>query len=327
MNYPCLEITKTFTKLNLSPFGRMKLSLIPEGILYSVYKHFSNNDQPFPTFSKFFDHCLTQCKSAKIDMKSRWRRFFNVCKDLHINIEKELPTVIPSSPETIMPQRPKLTSFEIEQEFWKSELHKITPLGKHAMQKLGDPHSPFRNQMIDLHQHNLVAEIRLFNLYLEAYPQQHKPSPWTLLEKSISIPAQLTIYHHALQATALQVNALDWSTQCDQHGNSAPANDSLSLVNQFHSNDTVHQTERPIILNPKNSKIPFGNSSPRLPEPSTEAHHSISKSPSLCQSPNLSPIKQKSPSTLPPIGKNPIYPTSSNSSKMPPSVPSTTMIT
>lgn len=158
--YPSLD---AFTELRMTTFGKMKLSVIPEGVSMAVYNYFKSSPK-FPSYDEFFDYCVHQCETMKHDLKSRFERFHRACEKY--KIDPHGVTTFPEQPlKEIIPEE------DIEDEFWKIERHKLTPDGIAAMYANGEILNPYRKRMIGLgcYKHDI-----LFNLYIQAYPDSHK---------------------------------------------------------------------------------------------------------------------------------------------------------
>jgi len=156
-----------YKELNMTPFGKMKLSVIPEGVIYSTYNYFKTQTI-FPSYDKFFDSCLMHTREADIDMKPRWRRFYDVCKlkAIDSNSPPSLPSAFTDGPRVF-------SSEKIEEEFWRVEKYKLTPKGIKVMEKIGDPQNPYRTQMMEICDREIpdLTNKELFDLYLFAYPK------------------------------------------------------------------------------------------------------------------------------------------------------------
>lgn len=152
-----------YKELNMTSFGKMKLSVIPEGVIYSTYNYFKTQDR-FPSYDKFFDSCMMHAKTADIDMKPRWCRFYDACT---------LKAIDPKSPTSLtvpFVEEPRTFNIkEVEEEFWKVEKYKLTSAGSKVMEKIGDPQNPYRMQMMQ--SADSIEEPGLFKLYLLAYPK------------------------------------------------------------------------------------------------------------------------------------------------------------
>jgi len=180
-----------YKELNMTSFGKMKLSVIPEGVIYSTYNYFKTQAK-FPSYDKFFDSCIMHAKTADIDMKPRWCRFYDAC---------QLKAIDPKAPTSLtvpFVEEPRTFNIEkIEEEFWKVEKHKITPEGSKIMEKIGDPQNPYRMQMMQVA--DSIENAGLFKLYMLAYPITNpKINP---LAPSLKNPEEYKVYTQALQDT------------------------------------------------------------------------------------------------------------------------------
>ena len=147
-----------FTELNMTTFGKMKLSIIPEGVSMAVYNYFKTSPE-FPLYDKFFEYCLYQCENMKHDLKPRYDAFYKACEkySLNPNAETHFPKPIPKE--------------DTESEFWKIEKTKLTPDGIAAMYANGEIINPYRKKMLELGCHR---NEKLFTLYIQAYPTDHR---------------------------------------------------------------------------------------------------------------------------------------------------------
>lgn len=146
-----------FHELNMTTFGKMKLSVIPEGVSIAVYNYFKSCAE-FPPYDKFFEYCLYQCSSINYDLKSRYDAFYKLCKE-H-NLDANSPTHFPKkSPEE-----------NVELEFWKIEKTKLTPDGIAAMYANGEILNPYRKAMLNI---GAYKNEKLFTIYIQAYPNDH----------------------------------------------------------------------------------------------------------------------------------------------------------
>ena len=140
-------------RLHLTTFGKIKLSIFPEGVVLATYNYFKSNPK-FPPYEDFFDSCIHQCRIQKIDLKDRFAAFENLCKKHNLN---------KSSPTQHNITEPDV---DIETEFWKTECFKLTPNGIACIYQNRDVLNNYRNQMIDLSNKRYSD---LFKLYLD-YP-------------------------------------------------------------------------------------------------------------------------------------------------------------
>ena len=178
-----------YKELNMTSFGKMKLSVIPEGVIYSTYNYFKTQAK-FPPYDKFFDSCIMHAKTADIDMKPRWCRFYDAC---------QLKAIDPKSPTSLtvpFVEEPRTFNIkEVEEEFWKVEKYKLTPEGSKIMEKIGDPQNPYRMQMMQVAEH--LEQPGLFKLYMLAYPLTNpKINP---LAPSLKNPEAYEVYMQALR--------------------------------------------------------------------------------------------------------------------------------
>jgi hypothetical protein len=178
-----------YKELNMTSFGKMKLSVIPEGVIYSTYNYFKTQER-FPSYDKFFDSCIMHAKTADIDMKPRWCRFYDAC---------QLKAIDPKSPTSLavpFTEEPRTFNIkEVEEEFWRVEKYKLTSAGSKVMEKIGDPQNPYRVQMMQIAEH--LEEPGLFKLYLLAYPKTNpRINP---LEPSLKNLEDYEVYTSALQ--------------------------------------------------------------------------------------------------------------------------------
>jgi hypothetical protein len=153
--YPSLD---EFKELHMTTFGKMKLSVIPEGVSMAVYNYFKACSE-FPDYDKFFDYCIQQCQTIKHDLKPRYDAFYKACEKYSLD---------PNS-TTHFPKQPHKE--DIETEFWKIEKTKLTPDGIAAMYANGEIMNPFRKTMLNL---GCYKNEKLFTLYIQAYPKDHK---------------------------------------------------------------------------------------------------------------------------------------------------------
>jgi hypothetical protein len=158
--YPSLD---AITELHMTTFGKMKLSVIPEGVSMAVYNYFKSAAK-FPSYDEFFEYCIHQCETMKHDLKPRYDRFYKACEKYKID---------PNGITTFTNQKiePPTPSEDIEDEFWKIERHKLTPDGIAAMYANGEILNPYRQRMIEI---GCYKHDTLFNLYIQAYPDCHK---------------------------------------------------------------------------------------------------------------------------------------------------------
>jgi hypothetical protein len=160
--YPSLD---EFTELHMTTFGKMKLSVIPEGVSMAVYNYFKSSTK-FPSYEEFFEYCIHQCETTKHDLKPRYDRFYKACEKY--KIDPNGVTTLPN--QKIEPSEDK-ASLDIEDEFWKIERHKLTPDGIAGMYANGEILNPYRKRMICL---GCYKHDTLFNLYIQAYPDSKK---------------------------------------------------------------------------------------------------------------------------------------------------------
>ncbi len=206
-----------YTELSMTAFGKMKLSVIPEGVIYSTYNYFKMQDR-FPSYEKFFDSCIMHTKEADIDMKPRWHRFYDACKKHAIDTQS-----LPSLPTAFTQEQRILNTVQIEEEFWRVEKYKLTPKGKEVMEKIGDPHNPYRTQIMGIPD---ITNKGLFKLYMLAYP---KSNPSTNpMEPTFK---DMTAYASYLEALTSSQSPHQGSTDCkdqappDQKAKNPPALD------------------------------------------------------------------------------------------------------
>lgn len=146
-----------FKQLNMTTFGKMKLSIIPEGVSMAVYNYFQSSPE-FPSYDEFFEYCIHQCETMKHDLKPRYDAFYKACEKYGID-PKGVTHFI------------KVDTEDIEAEFWKIERTKLTPDGIAAMYFNGEILNPYRKRMLELGCH---SNEKLFTLYIQAYPTDHK---------------------------------------------------------------------------------------------------------------------------------------------------------
>ena len=148
--YPSLD---ALTKLSMTTFGKIKLSIIPEGVTHAVYNYFKSSEK-FPSYDDFFNSCVHQCKTQKLEIQSRFDAFYEFCKKHNLDHQ--------NTPTSYIPIIPEAQAIDIEAEFWKTEKFKLTPDGIACIYKNGDVLNPFKNKMIALTHHK---HPKLFALY------------------------------------------------------------------------------------------------------------------------------------------------------------------
>ena len=153
-----------YEELRMTPFGKMKLSVVPEGLIYSTYNYFKTQGR-IPSYDKFLDACLKNAELADIELKPRWRKFFEACTVKAIDTKGR--THFPPKPQGLPDKKPDRTPQEIEDDFWRIERYKINA-GKEPMRILGDPQNPYRLSMKELPERK---HEELFILYMNAYPK------------------------------------------------------------------------------------------------------------------------------------------------------------
>lgn len=146
-----------FKELHMTTFGKMKLSIIPEGVSMAVYNYFKSCEE-FPSYDKFFEYCIHQCETMKHDLKPRYEAFYKACEKYSID---------PNSVTHFV----KVDIEDTEAEFWKIEKTKLTPDGIAAMYANGEILNPYRKKMLELGCH---SNEKLFTIYIQAYPTDHK---------------------------------------------------------------------------------------------------------------------------------------------------------
>ncbi len=189
-----------YTELSMTPFGKMKLSVIPEGVIYSTYNYFKTQSK-FPLYEAFFDSCIQHTKTADIDMKPRWRKFYDACQLNAIDTKSS-----PSLAKTRTVDIPQFSPEEIEESFWRVEKYKVSPAGIAPMERLGDPQNPYRRQMMEFASRpdGSGQHQELFALYLKAYPQTNRAieeaQSFDPLQKSLRNEDEYIPYREALWA-------------------------------------------------------------------------------------------------------------------------------
>lgn len=142
-----------YVKLCMTTFGKIKLSVIPEGISFSVYNYFK--DQPkMPSYDDFFKSCEHQCQTLKVDLKPRFEAFHALCKKHNIDHYKTATTYIP-----IIPQDEEK---DVEAEFWKIERSKLTPSGIASSFINGYTPNPYRNYVLSLKEQQYPDLLKLY---------------------------------------------------------------------------------------------------------------------------------------------------------------------
>ena len=180
-----------YTELNMSPFGKMKLSVIPEGVIYSTYNYLKSKGK-IPKYELFLESCIQHAKLAGVDLRPRWNRFYRACTLRAIDPENTPTTVVH---EYVLERKEQE---DVEEGFWKIELHKLTPEGQKVMERLGDPHNPFRRRMLEL---ETRRNEELIKLYLEAYPICLGREPLSPLDSGVKNQEAYEIYKEALESS------------------------------------------------------------------------------------------------------------------------------
>lgn len=152
--YPILD---NYIKLYMTPFGKIKLSIIPENISLPVYNYFKTQEK-MPTFDQFFKACVHQCETHQIDLKPYFEKFYALCKKHNINPNSTAVTFIPQVPED--------QDVDVEEEFWKIEASKISPAGIASAFTNGYLPNPFRNKILALNKHK---HPKLLSLYIKVH--------------------------------------------------------------------------------------------------------------------------------------------------------------
>lgn len=145
-----------FHELNMTTFGKMKLSIIPEGVSMAVYNYFKSSPE-FPSYDKFFEYCVHQCETMKYDLKPRFDAFQKACEKYSL--------------DPLLATHFLRTQDDTEAEFWKIEKTKLTPDGIAAMYANGEIINPYRKRMLELGCHR---NEKLFTIYIQAYPNDHR---------------------------------------------------------------------------------------------------------------------------------------------------------
>lgn len=124
--------------MKMTPFGKMRLSLFPERI---IFEEWTNVDQKSITYDEFFQSCVDACQDKKIDLRSNWSRFYDACKSRKIFWTKE-PTIFVTPKQTDFKTRELPTS--TEDDFWRVELGY---LDNPASAELLNFHNPYAHVM------------------------------------------------------------------------------------------------------------------------------------------------------------------------------------
>lgn len=155
---PFIDELVELKQLRMSAFGKMKLSVIPEGVVKSLYNYYIQQGSNLPHNERFFQECLDICKRENVCLKSRWTRFYDACDKRKINAKKELCTVAQQPKEIDITPRAE----EDETGFWRVELAWAeNPRGYWA---LGCPKNPFEDKVNP----ETTRHKMLFALYLQA---------------------------------------------------------------------------------------------------------------------------------------------------------------
>lgn len=149
--YPNLD---TYTKLSMTTFGKIKLSVIPEGVSFAVYNYFIKQDK-MPSYDQFFDSCVHQCRTQNIELERRFEAFYELCRKHNVDHTVTATSYIPIVPTT--------SHLDVEDEFWKVERFKLTPDGIAALTVNRYIVNAFKNQMLALEKHKYAD---LFALYI-----------------------------------------------------------------------------------------------------------------------------------------------------------------
>ncbi len=152
--YPALD---NYIKLYMTTFGKIKLSIIPEGTSYTVY-HYFKNQHKMPSYDEFFNSCVQQCQQSKIDLAERFERFKEFCKKHNIDQTK--------TPTTFVPQITQECEHNVEEEFWIVERAKLNPAGIAAAYAYGYQPNPYRKRMIELKKYK---HPELFKAYITVH--------------------------------------------------------------------------------------------------------------------------------------------------------------
>lgn len=165
--YPRLD---GFVLLRATPFGKMKLSIIPEGVLFSCYNHFlkkqqegSSPKQQAIDYHTFFEFCVQKCKEVPIPLGPRWRRFFEACRERGIDAKKE-PCVQGVRPKAYVP--PEREEEDPEEGFWTCEKHTLSEQYAQAVSLIGHLPNPYRKH---LEENPPTQQPKLFKLYQAAH--------------------------------------------------------------------------------------------------------------------------------------------------------------
>lgn len=121
----------------MTPFGKMKLSLMPERIIHKVW----NANEGDLTFDELFESCVIACKEENIDLRSNWSRFYDACKSRKIFWNKEATSFKVPVASTFV-SRP--VEQATEEDFWKVELAYLT---NPAAGKMLNFHNPYAHAM------------------------------------------------------------------------------------------------------------------------------------------------------------------------------------
>ena len=155
--YPSLD---NYVKLCMTTYGKIKLSVIPEGVSFSVYNYYRNQPK-MPSYDDFFKSCIHQCETQKIELDKRFDAFYSLCKKHNIDTHRTATTYIPQIPES--------ETLDVEKEFWKIEQAKLTPTGIASAYKHGYHPNPYRKAMFALKKHEYYD---LFSLYVKVHPDK-----------------------------------------------------------------------------------------------------------------------------------------------------------
>ena len=167
--FPCYESFKKLDLLPLTPFGRMKLSVIPEGVVTTIYNYFKN-EQKVPKFETFFQVCIQHCKSMDIDLSKRFGRFYEVCRQRGYDPNK-IPVCTQKS--TVVQTR-DIEAYS-EDDFWKVELDVLNQPEK--WETVGYTPNPWARIMRTLEVYKYPL---LYGYYLDAHPYG-RPDPEKLI--------------------------------------------------------------------------------------------------------------------------------------------------
>ncbi len=142
-----------YVKLCMTTFGKIKLSVIPEGVSFAVYNYFK--EQPkMPSYDDFFKSCVHQCETLKVDLKPRFDAFHALCKKHNIDSHKTATSYIPIIPDD--------APVDAEAEFWKIEKAKLTPSGIASSVLNGYINNPYRNAVLALSDHVYPELLKLY---------------------------------------------------------------------------------------------------------------------------------------------------------------------